>query len=190
MTGSSRPQGPPLQAGFGQLGAAVLLVSVVLGVAAVPAMAQPSAAPGEKTTPHLRVAWHAAPGEIAPGRPTTLVLEVTPAPGMRVYAPGQPDYIPVSLTLGPSPLVTAGAARLPKPVEHVFPPTGERSLVFDRPFRIEVPLSLAEAAPRPNAGPPPVNLSLRGTFEYQACDDAVCYRPVRIPVSWSLAVRT
>jgi hypothetical protein len=32
-------------------------------------------------------------------------------------------------------------------------------------------------------------LGLTGTFEYQACDDKVCYNPASVPLSWTLALR-
>ena len=35
--------------------------------------------------------------------------------------------------------------------------------------------------------PGPVIVS--GTFEYQACDDRVCYAPKKVAVSWPLTVR-
>jgi hypothetical protein len=141
--------------------------------------------PVEHTTPHVRLVTHASSAELGPGRPTSLVVEVTPSPRMRVYAPGQLDYRGVSLSLDPSPHVSARPTVLPKPVEHVFAPTGERSLVYDRPFRLEVPVALA----KPPAGAArPGRLVVKGTFEYQACDDTVCYRPTKVPLQWTLAV--
>jgi hypothetical protein len=176
------------------------LALALVGMPAVPAFAQTSppfllGAANEKTTPHLRATWHASPDTLAPGKPASIVVEVVPAPGMRVYAPGQQDYIAVSLAVVPNPAVKIGETKLPKPVEHVFPPTGETSLVFERPFRMEVPVSLAPASPSAAAGRAPAQATaaagpivVEGTFEYQACDDMVCYRPVRIPMSWSLSV--
>jgi hypothetical protein len=169
------------------------LLVMSLALATVHAAAQSSSpklpplpgAPAERSTPHLRLAWYAVPERLTPDRPVSLVVEVTPAPGMRVYAPGQLDYIGVGVTLDPNPAVTFGPPRLPKPVEHLFAPTGERSLVFDRPFRIDVAATMvrgkAGESNKPNGA-----LKIEGTFQYQACDDAVCYRPVRIPVSWTL----
>lgn len=166
---------------------------LVLSVALAPLQAGQSpgklpplpGAPAERSTPHLRVAWYSVPERLSPERPVSLVLEVSPAPGMRVYAPGQLEYVPVGVTLAPLPGVAFGAPRLPKPVEHVFAPTGERSMVFDRPFRIDIPASLVRGK-TPEPGRPSGPLKIEGTFQYQACDDAVCYRPVRIPVSWTL----
>ena len=163
-----------------------------LGVAAAGAVAGGQGLPGlpglqnHRTTAHLQVAWHASPPTLTPGRPATVVVEVTPAAGMRVYAPGQLDYTAVSVTFDPAPPATFGDPKLPRPVEHVFGPTGERSLVYDRPFRIEVPVSVA----RPGKGAPalPAALTLKGTFAYQACDDTLCYKPVRLPVSLNLPI--
>jgi hypothetical protein len=141
--------------------------------------------PTQHATPHVRLVSYASSAEIAPGRPNSLVVEVTPARGVRVYAPGQLDYRPVSLALEPSAHVTARPAVLPKPVEHVFAATGDRSLVYDRPFRLELPLTLAKP---PAGGPVPETLDLRATFEYQACDDSVCYRPTKVALRYSLRV--
>jgi hypothetical protein len=160
-----------------------------VGLAAASVVASAQALPGaenQRTTPHLQLAWHASPATLTPGRPATVVVEVTPAAGMRVYAPGQLEYTAVSVTFAPAPPATFGDAKLPRPVEHVLVPTGERSLVYDRPFRIEVPVTVT----RPRKGAPalPASLSLKGTFVYQACDDAVCYKPVRVPISLALPV--
>ena len=32
-------------------------------------------------------------------------------------------------------------------------------------------------------------LTITGTFEYQACDDRVCFAPQSIPLSWSIGVK-
>jgi hypothetical protein len=31
--------------------------------------------------------------------------------------------------------------------------------------------------------------TLRGTLEYQACDDQTCYNPASVPLSWMLTLR-
>ena len=162
---------------------------VALGLAAAGVVAGGQALPGletSRTTAHLQVTWHASPATLTPGRPASVVVEVTPAAGMRVYAPGQLDYTPVSVTFTAAPPVTFGDPRLPRPVEHVFAPTGERSLVYDRPFRIEVPVSVA--GPKKGSPALPAALTIKGTFAYQACDDTLCYKPVRVPISLTLPI--
>jgi hypothetical protein len=32
-------------------------------------------------------------------------------------------------------------------------------------------------------------LTLTGSLDYQACDDQICYNPVSVPLSWTVAVR-
>ena len=32
-------------------------------------------------------------------------------------------------------------------------------------------------------------LTLHGTLEYQACDDAICYNPVSVPLTWTVTLR-
>jgi hypothetical protein len=33
------------------------------------------------------------------------------------------------------------------------------------------------------------SLTLTGTFDYQACDDKVCFNPTSIPLTWTLSLR-
>ena len=56
--------------------------------------------------------------------------------------------------------------------------TNDKALVYERPFRLEVPLEIAASTA--------TAATLKGTFEYQACDDSICYKPVRVPLTWTL----
>lgn len=142
------------------------------------------------TTRHLSVSASTATSSVAPGGRVALVVEVTPKPNMHVYAPGQPDVIPISLTLKP------GDATAAKPVQ--FPPAeklevkelGEAQLVYSRPFRIVqdvvVPASrsvVKRAASRDGS------LTVSGVLKYQACDNTICYAPVSVPVTWTVALK-
>jgi hypothetical protein len=53
--------------------------------------------------------------------------------------------------------------------------------VFEKTFTVTATLALA-------ASVKPGELILPGRFEYQACDDKVCYRPVKTDVTWALTV--
>jgi hypothetical protein len=33
------------------------------------------------------------------------------------------------------------------------------------------------------------SVTLTGTLEYQACDDAICFNPVSLPLSWTVGLR-
>jgi hypothetical protein len=119
---------------------------------------------------------------IAPGRPFTLDIEVRPKPGIHIYAPGQPDYRPLALTLAPQREVTVGKPTLPPGEILEFEPTGERLLVYSRPVRMKQRLGAGRTIPGGE-------LKVRGSLSYQACDDKVCYRPVSVPLEWTVPVR-
>ena len=162
-----------------------LALTATLGAAQVsspvPDMAAALAA-GTVETPHLQLKTTAGASPVARGARVSLFMDVTPKPTMHVYAPEQKAYLPVSLTLERSPDVTARPAIFPKGESVFFAPTSETQIVYTRPFRIEVPVTVARGRA---AGP----LTLAGTLEYQACDDHVCYVPRKVPVTWTLSVR-
>ena len=131
-------------------------------------------------TAHLRVKMAGAEAPVAAGARVALILEVEPKTSMHVYAPEQKGFIPASLRLEPNPKIAARPAIFPKgePVTVA----GETQIVYSRPFRVEVPVTVAAGQ---KAGPVVVS----GTFEYQACDNRVCYAPKKVAVSWPLTVR-
>lgn len=99
-----------------------------------------------------------------------LQVRVTPNPGMHVYAPGNRVYRPVAVTLQPADGISVGKPVYPKAETYFFAPLRETVLVYSAPFTLRVPL-------RATGGP----VTLRGTLDYQACDDALCYPPQSAP---------
>jgi len=154
-----------------------------LGSAVAPARAT------EVAGGQIRVRAGTSDAVAAPGDRITLFLDVTPQPKMHVYAPGQPGYIPVAVTLAESEEFKAGAVTFPEPGTYYFAPLDETVKVYDAPFRVsqEITLALSQSLRRRAAARE--TLTLLGTVEYQACDDAVCYRPETLPVSWSIELR-
>jgi hypothetical protein len=154
-----------------------------LGSAVAPARAT------EVSGGQLRVRAGASDEIAAPGDRLTLILDVTPLPKMHVYAPGQEGYITVSVALADSADFKAAAPRFPPPGTYYFAPLRETVKVYDAPFRVtqEITIGLSQALRRRATARD--TLAILGTFEYQACDDAVCYRPERLPVSWSVQLR-
>ena len=57
----------------------------------------------------------------------------------------------------------------------------EALAVFEKSFTVTATLAIA-------ASVKPGELIVPGRFEYQACDDKVCYRPVKTDVTWQLTV--
>jgi DsbC/DsbD-like thiol-disulfide interchange protein len=123
-------------------------------------------------------------GAPAPGARLTLTLEVSPKPKIYVYAPGQPDYIPISLTLDADPgYRPVGDPRFPKPDVLFFKPLNQRFKVYSKPFLISQDVVLSDEGRASGAAAP---IIVKGKVSYQACDDAVCYLPVDVPVTWTV----
>jgi hypothetical protein len=158
-------------------------------LAAVPgSKAGPGASAAE--TKHLKVTASATDALVAPGTRFSLLLDVTPKPRMHVYAPDQTTYIPVAIALDPSDEFKAHAPVFPASEPYLFRPLKETQRVFSKPFRIvqDVTVALTPAV-RARAREEGATLIVMGTLRYQACDDAICYLPASVPVSWTVRLR-
>jgi DsbC/DsbD-like thiol-disulfide interchange protein len=113
-----------------------------------------------------------------PGASVTLEVTVTPREGIHVYAPPQKQYIPVSIAVEPPAGARVGKPQFPPSVVMTF--VGEKVRVYDKPFTIRLPIVL------PASGASAV---VAGTVTYQACDDVMCYRPVKVPVRWEVRLQ-
>jgi hypothetical protein len=124
----------------------------------------------------------------AVGHRVTLTARVTPGPRMHVYAPGQKGYIPIALTLDANPAFQVHPLRFPASTTYHYKPLNETVQVYSAPFVLVQDITIALTADvRARASRGEV-LTVTGTIEYQACDDAVCYRPEAIPVAWKLTL--
>jgi DsbC/DsbD-like thiol-disulfide interchange protein len=134
-------------------------------------------------TRHLRATISTSPPEAAAGTKLSLFVDISPKPNMHVYAPGQKDYITVALSLDKDDRITAGPPKFPPPEKLFFEPLQETQLVYSHPFRIVQPISIVQP-------PRDETLTLKGTLRYQACDDAVCYIPATVPLTWSVKLKS
>jgi hypothetical protein len=179
---------PPL------LALVLLATSAVGGSAAARDRLQPAkTAPQKPTaeTPHLTIATSASGSRVAPGGKLSLFIDVTPKPKMHVYAPEQKDYIPIRVTLAADDdAFRAHAPKFPKPEKYFFAPLKETQLVFSKPFRIVQDVTIASTpALRDRARAEGGSVTISGTLRYQACDDAICYVPKELPVSWTVGLK-
>ena len=138
---------------------------------------------GRQETAHLVVTAVPASAPVAAGARVVLRLDVAPKAKMHVYSPEQKDYIPVSLTIEKNPAITVQPAVFPKAEKYLFKALEETQLVYSKPFQIVQNVTLAKSA---QAGG---TITVKGTLEYQACDESVCYRPQKVGVSWTLTLR-
>lgn len=134
-------------------------------------------------TAHLVVSMVAVTTSVGPGARVSLRLDVAPKPKMHVYSPEQKDYIPISLRIEKNAAIKVQPAVFPKAEKYLFKALDETQLVYSKPFQIVQPVSIAPSA---KAG---TSVVVTGTIEYQACDESVCYRPVSVPVTWTLRVK-
>jgi DsbC/DsbD-like thiol-disulfide interchange protein len=135
-------------------------------------------------TDHLKVTAYAGDDPVADGGRVSLILDIEPGAGMHVYAPGAEDYQVIALEIAAQPFLKMLPLRYPASEIYVFEPLDERVNVYQKPFSLRQELVLdtqALAAVRGKA-----TVTITGTLEYQACDDRVCFKPVSVPLSWTL----
>ena len=146
-------------------------------------------APVTVNTAHLSLTAAISDAAAAPGARLTITVDVTPKPGIHVYAPGKHAYQVVRLTIDPHPWLRVHAASYPPSEIYHFKPLDERVEVYMKPFRLrqDITLRATPEAQKMLAATPTATIG--GTFEYQACDDRVCFNPARVPVSLTIAVR-
>ena len=141
------------------------------------------------STDHLELTTYASDATVALGNRLSLVLDIVPKPGMHMYAPGASGYRVVALSVAPQPFVRTLPVAFPPSEIYHFRPLDERVPVYQKPFRLlqEVIPEITPEAQAALRGQD--SLTITGRFDYQACDDKVCYNPVSIPLSWTLAVK-
>lgn len=160
------------------------------GLAVVTSVALLAQAPDKSQrheTAHLVVTTVAVPTPVAPGSRVSLRLDVAPKPMVHVYSSEQKDYIPISLTIEKTAAVKAQPAVFPKAERYYFKALDQTQLVYSKPFQIVQDVTIASASTLGNrARTPGATLVVKGTLEYQACDEVVCYRPTSVPVEWTV----
>ena len=142
-------------------------------------------------TAHLAIAASQSNPDVTVGSRFHLALDVTPKPGMHVYAPGADalGYRVIGLHLDTPDFLRALPAEYPASEIYHFEPLDERVPVYQRPFRLVQEL-VVEGSPEAAAQLAELDaLTLTGRLDYQACDDAVCFNPASVPLTWTLAVQ-
>jgi len=138
---------------------------------------------------HLTLTSYATDQMAAPGTHFSLVLDVAPAPHVHVYAPNTSGYIPVAMSIAAQPGVVLRSAAFPTPEDYFFKPLAEHVPVYSHPFRIVQDVMLDPSSASSALLKAAKTMTITGVFNYQACDDAVCFPPASIPLSWTIGVR-
>ena len=140
-----------------------------------------------RSTPHLTFTATVSPGIIVPGARISIAVDVVPKKGMHVYAPGT-QYRPVVIRLQGDPPLRVRNSVYPKPTVYRFKPLNEDVLVYDGPFRLVVEAIASDAIALRAHLRGRRQMTIRGTLNYQACDDRMCYLPASVPFQWTLRV--
>ncbi|MCG8415430.1 MAG: protein-disulfide reductase DsbD N-terminal domain-containing protein, partial [Pseudomonadales bacterium] len=104
------------------------------------------------------------------------------------YAPGADDmgYRVIGFNLAPTSLARFEPVQYPESEIYHFVPLDEYVPVYQQKFTLlqEVVMDASEEAEAIMGELDALTLS--GTLEYQACDDAICFLPVSVPISFTL----
>ena len=164
---------------------------IVVGVLGLEAGAQLKAPPSARriATDHLQLTTYVTDGEVAPGAVFSLVFEIAPREGIHVYAPGEHSYKIVRVNLEPNPRLVTRPLEYPASEIYFFAPLNERVPVFQKPFTLTQSMAISAAPEHRAALAKAGRMTIKGTLDYQACDDRVCFLPKSIPVSYTVRLR-
>jgi DsbC/DsbD-like thiol-disulfide interchange protein len=127
---------------------------------------------------HVRVVLSQSPGSARSGSKVRLLAEVQLPKGMHVYAPGiEAPYRPIQLKLEPTDGVRFSPVKYPSSKKVRLEAIDETVPVFTDAVTLETTATVSSLAS-------PVEV--RGSLNYQVCDDRICYRPEQIPLSWRI----
>ena len=142
----------------------------------------------EGITAQLKFTAYPSDTSVTNGTRFSLAVDVEPHPNMHVYAPGaeKMGYRVVGFNMNPSELVRFEPANFPESEIYHFEPLDEYVPVYQEKFTL-----LQEAVVNASAEAEEIMeeldaLTLSGSFDYQACDDAICYPPASVPITFTL----
>ena len=155
----------------------------VVGLLAVAVLAGVSPLGAQTRAPKAVLTPSADPAAVRPGKSAKLVLKVALPEKIHVQSnkPRDAAFFPTALLLTPPAGVTVTATTYPAAVDFVQEGQTEPLAVFEKTFTVTATVAVAASV---KAG----DVVVPGRFDYQACDDKVCYRPVKSDVTWTLTV--
>ena len=142
----------------------------------------------EGTTAHLTLTAYPSDPSVTVGTRFSIAIEIVPNPNIHVYAPGaeQMGYRVIGLTMAPVPHVRFEPVEFPASELYHFEPLDEDVPVYHEAFTL-LQEAVVDASAEAEAALAELDaLTLSGSLDYQACDDAICYPPASIPLSFTL----
>jgi hypothetical protein len=138
---------------------------------------------------HLDLTTYPSTSGVAPGDRFSVVADIEPHSKVHVYAPGAKGYKVIAMKLEPDPLIRALPVQYPASEIYFFKPLKERVPVFQKQFRLVQELVLDGTPQAQQALRGKDSIAIKGTLDYQACNDKECFNPVSVPLSWNLSLR-
>ncbi len=142
----------------------------------------------EGTTAHLKLTAYPSNPYVTAGTRFSLAVEIRPNPSMHVYAPGAETmgYRVIGLNMAPSEYVRFEPVDFPESEIYHFEPLDEYVPVYQESFTL-LQEAVVDASAEAEASLAELDaLTLSGSLDYQACDDALCYPPASFPLSFTL----
>jgi peroxiredoxin len=141
------------------------------------------------STAHLDITTYPSTSAVAPGDRFSVVADIEPHSKIHVYAPGAKGYKVIAMKLDPNPLIRALPVQYPASGIYFFKPLNERVPVFQKSFRLVQELVLEGTPQAQQALRGKDSIAIKGTLDYQACNDKECFNPASVPLSWNLSLR-
>ena len=139
-------------------------------------------------TAHLKFTAYPSNTSVTVGTRFSLALDVTPGPKMHVYAPGAEEkgYKVIGFNLDQPEIARIEPVSYPESEIYYFEPLDEHVPVYQEKFTILQEVVMNGDARAEEVMSTLDALTLTGTLDYQACDDAICFLPQSIPVSFTV----
>ena len=142
----------------------------------------------EGTTAQLKFTAYPSNPTVTHGTRFSLAVEVEPNPDMHVYAPGAETmgYRVIGFNMAASEYVRLEPVDFPDSEIYHFEPLDEYVPVYQESFTLLQEAVVDASAEAEEAMREFDALTLSGSLDYQACDDAICYPPASVPLSFTL----
>ncbi len=142
----------------------------------------------EGSSPQLDFTAWPSNTSVSVGTRFSIAVEVRPNENMHVYAPGAEanGYRVIGLELAPSDMYRMEPVEYPDSEIYYFAPLDEYVPVFQESFTLLQEIVMDGSAETEAALAEMDTMTISGFLNYQACDDAICYLPQSVPVSFVL----
>lgn len=140
--------------------------------------------------PELTYTIYPSDTKVFAGSRFSIAVKVEPKEDMHVYAPGAEEsgYRVIGLTLNPNPNFQYQPVQYPESEIYYFEPLDERVPVYQSPFTLLQEVIVDPSRESQELLAELEELTLMGSFQYQACDHEICYLPESVPLSFTFDI--